>query len=204
MENPEIKVEKENKEGTLYWTKKEPRKALATFQRNQNKMMINSLNQIDRKGAILIRINTTLISGIVVFFKYVSKLESGKLIGSVLIICCFISLILSILAIKPHLKKLMYEFKTKIGSKYPDLAENLFLVGAMKDVSLEEYEKGYNELVHNQELQIGNPIRFMFLVEGVINKSFKQLEWAFNIFIIGFIFTVVVFLLSNLTNLLNF
>jgi hypothetical protein len=203
MENSEIKVEKENKEGTLYWTKKEPRKSFATFQRNQNKLMANSLNQIDRKAAIMIRMNTTIVSGIIVFFKYISEISSGVLIGSVLVMSLATSLILAILAVKPPLKKSMKKFKSQIMTKYPDAAANLFLVGASIHLSLEEYEKGYDEVVKNQELQIGNAIRTMYVFENNINYSFRMIEYAYNAFIFGFLFSVIVFLITNLTHLLG-
>ena len=46
----------------LYKTDKEPRKAFATYMRNQNKMYVNSFNMIDRKAAKMVRLNATIIS----------------------------------------------------------------------------------------------------------------------------------------------
>ncbi|WP_205728656.1 hypothetical protein, partial [Flavobacterium sp. J27] len=74
-----MEPEKSNKE--LFETKKEPRKSLQTFLRNQNKMVINSFNMIDRKAAIMIRINATIISIIIVFFENVKDIKMGIYIG---------------------------------------------------------------------------------------------------------------------------
>ncbi|MEM9001819.1 MAG: Pycsar system effector family protein, partial [Bacteroidota bacterium] len=196
MEKEKIK---DNKTGTLFWTSKEPRKSMATYQRNQNKFLVNTLNQIDRKAAIMIRINTTLISGLVLFFNYVSEIKGGTIIGTVLIVCCFVSLILAVMAAKPTITKFMNEHKRKIISKYPNPTHNLFIVGIMSHMSLEDYEKSYDELVQNQELQIGNQIRTHYIFETAVYKGFRMLEISYNAFIIGFVFTVLVFMLANLT-----
>lgn len=185
---------------TLYWTKKEPKKAFATFQRNQNKFLVNSLNQIDRKAAIMIRINTTLITGMVVFSKYVAGINGGQVIGLVLIICCFISLVLSVFAAKPPLRRFSKEIKTKLGDKYSEPVYRLFVVGLMSDVTLDSYEKGYTKIVQNQELAIGNQIRTHYVMELGIRKGFQMLEYSYNAFLAGFLITVCVFLAANVFN----
>lgn len=187
---------------TLYWTKKEPKKAFATFQRNQNKVLVNSLNQIDRKAAIMIRINTTLITGFVVFSKYISEIRGGEIIGVILIVCCLISLVLSIFAAKPPLDRFSKEIKTKLGDKYENPVNRLFVVGLMPSMSLEEYEKGYSQIVQNQELAIGNQIRTQYVLESGIRKAFQMLEYSFNAFLIGFVLAVFVFLASNFFGML--
>lgn len=192
----------DERENNLYWTKKEPRKSFATFQSNQNRLLSNSINQIDRKAAILIKINTTIVSATIVFFKNVSEISSGRLIGSVLVICLFVSLFLAILAVKPPMSILMKIYKTKIKPKYPNIAENIFLIGGDPSVSFEDYEKGYDEILKSVELQIGNPIRAMYIFEHKIHYSFRMIEWSYNAFIFGFLFSVIVFLISNFTNLI--
>ena len=57
----------------LFGTDAEPRKALSTYLRNQNKAEISFVAILDRKAAILIRICTTLISGIIVFNTYIEE-----------------------------------------------------------------------------------------------------------------------------------
>ncbi|MEL6916817.1 MAG: Pycsar system effector family protein [Bacteroidota bacterium] len=198
MDNTQKEKIKEDKTGTFYWTKKEPRKSMATYQRNQNKLMVNMLNVMDRKAAIMIRINTTLISGVVVFFDYISQIKGGALIGIVLVICCFISLILSVLAAKPPITKFTASYRSKILSKYPQPKYNLFMVGMTRDMDLQAYETAYDELVNNQELQIGNQIRLQYVMETELRTGFKILEFAYNAFIVGFVFTVLVFIITNL------
>ena len=56
MENLE-KNKKTKEPLEIFDTKKEPRKALQTFLRNQNKLNVNAINVIDRKAAIMIRVS---------------------------------------------------------------------------------------------------------------------------------------------------
>ncbi|MEM6532569.1 MAG: hypothetical protein AAF654_08090 [Myxococcota bacterium] len=202
MEALEIEKDKEKKKEekptTLYWTKKEPRKSLATFQRNQNKIMVNMVNVLDRKAAILIRINTALISGIVVFFEHISEIENGSTIGLVLVSCCFVSLVLALLAAKPPLTRLKKKHQRELVAKYPAPETHSFMVGLSGHLTLDEYEDVYHKIVQSQELQLGNQIRMHYVFEKNIVIGFKILEYSYNAFLLGFVFTVVTFVLSNI------
>ena len=200
MEALEKEKIKEDKTNSRYWTKKEPRKSMATFQRNQNKIMVNMVNVLDRKAAILIRINTTLISGIVVFFEHISEIENGVLIGLVLVSCCFVSLVLALLAAKPPLSKVIQSHIKEIISKYPAPETHSFMVGLSGYLTLEEYEEAYHKIVQSQELQLGNQVRMHYVYEKNMVRGFKILEHSYNAFLIGFIFTVLTFVFTNVLN----
>ena len=186
----------------LYYTKKEPRKAFATFMRNQNKMYVNSFNMIDRKAAIMIRVNATIISAIVIFFEHINDLDYGAIIGIVMVISSFISLMFAINASRPNTFSLLKRYKNNIGDKYPNLEENIFGVGMFDSVSLEDYEEAYNKLASSQELQIGNQVRTMYIFEAQVKKAFSHIEIAYTSFMIGFVIVVLAFLFSNFSNLL--
>lgn len=182
----------------LYYTKKEPRKAFATFQRNQNKFYLNTLNLIDRKAAIMLRVNATILSAAVIFYNHISSIKSGVLIGGILIVFTFISLMFSVLASKPNSLRFHRRFNKDIKTKYPSTKENLFMVGMSSDKSLEEYEKAYNEVLKSQELQVGNQIRIMYLLEKEMKLGYTFLELAYTSFIVGFLVLICVFFFTVL------
>lgn len=194
--NPDTEFQGIN-DNPLYWTKKEPRKSLATFFRNQNKLMVNMLNMMDRKAAMMIRINSTLVSGILVFFEHLEKIQGGKIIGIIVVIFSFISLVTAIFAARPPITQFSKSFFKKIVSKYPNPSNNIFMVGITSRMNLEDYENSYNDLVQNQELQIGNQIRTHFVFEGELKKGFKLLEFSYNSFLLGFVFAVLIFLFNQ-------
>jgi len=182
----------------LFWTKKEPRKSLSTFFRNQNKLMVNMLNMMDRKASMMIKINSTLVSGILVFFEHISQIEGGKSIGVIVIVFSFVSLVTAIFAARPPITKFTRDFKKKIGSKYDVAAKKVFMVGLSSHLDLDAYEASYNELVNNQELQIGNQIRTHYVFESELKKGFKMLEFSYNSFLVGFVLAVLIFLFNQL------
>jgi len=186
----------------LYYTKREPRKAFSTFMRNQNKFYVNSFNVIDRKAAIMIRVNSTIISAIVLFFQYVQDIQYGTFIGLVMVFFSFVSMMAAIDASRPHVFSLFKRFKTKIAEKHPNLEQHLFAVGMHHKTSIEDYEEAYNKIVNSQELQIGNQIRAMFGFEKQTHHSFHQIELAYIAFMIGFSIVVLTFIIGVVQGLM--
>ena len=74
-----------NEEG-MFGTLSEPRKVLTWYLRNQNKIEVNLINIRDKKAAIIIRISTTVISGLIVFHDYIDKnVGNGHAVSQILI-----------------------------------------------------------------------------------------------------------------------
>lgn len=182
----------------LYYTKKEPKKSFATFQRNQNKLYVNSFNMIDRKAAIMIRVNATIISAVVIFFEKIKDIDFGMFIGVAMVIFSFISLLFAVNASRPHSFSIHKKYRRIIRNKYKNLKENIFFVGVHNKTSLEDYENAYSELVKSQDLQIGNQIRSQYIMEKQIGSCFIQLEISYFSFLLGFIITVIAFVWANI------
>lgn len=185
--NPE-----EEKVHPLYYTKKEPRKSFSTFLRNQNKAYINAFNMIDRKAAIMIRVNSMIISAVVIFFDRVSDIPFGAFIGIVMVVCSFSSLMFAINASRPHLFAILKR-ANKLKEKYPKIEETVFTVGANTDVTLEAYEEAFNKLIKSQELQVGTQVRTMYLFEKQTQDAFSHIELAYLSFMAGFSIAVAAF-----------
>ncbi|WP_163407158.1 hypothetical protein [Flavobacterium ajazii] len=194
MEDPSA----ENSHQELYRIKKEPKKMLHTYMRNQNKSYINSFNMIDRKAAIMIRMNTTVISAVMFFFKHIVIIPYGKFIGISLAITSVISLAFAMEASRPMVFDYILGFKKKMKNQYQRLEEDVFAIGMTPEVSLEQYEQAYDKLVRSQELQIGAQVRTMYLFEKKIKKSFITMELSYTLFIFGFFIAVTAFVIGNL------
>jgi hypothetical protein len=70
----------------MFGTLSEPRKVLTWYLRNQNKIEVNLINIRDKKAAIIIRISTTVISGLIVFHDYIDKnVGNGHAVSQILI-----------------------------------------------------------------------------------------------------------------------
>jgi len=195
-EENEILAKEINKNHSLFYTKKEPRKSMNSFLRNQNKFMISGIIIADQKAMILLRTNSTIISGAIVFHDFIdTNVPLGHLIGVIIIVGLSISLILSILAARPFGRRLNNIFKKEIALTRPNLSENSFFM--IEDASIEEYEAAIDKVVKSQELQIGNQVRAHYLLNRNLNYNYKLLDIAYNLFLITFILVALVFILGR-------
>ena len=181
----------------LFETKKEPRKALATFFRNQNKLMVSSMAIADRKAMIMIRINSLIVSVAMISFRFLDdSIHLGWLLGLILIIGTGGALVFAILAARPNNRFLMKIGEKEIFPSYPNLEERNFWVP--EDASLQEYEQSMDKVVNSQELQIGNQVRFAYMIEKYLSAKYRLLDIAYNLFLGSLILTAIVFLADRI------
>ena len=180
----------------IYDTKKEPRKSMGVYLKNQNRLIMSSIAIADKKAAILIRINTAIISALIVFESYFEENASfNSQIVPILIIGLSISLIFAILAAKPF-SYIMYKVFNKIvKKKYPKLEENNFMIFEVPE--FEEYELSMKKVLNSQNLQIGNLTRFNYFMSKSISRNYLQLEIAYTAFLTTFLLTTVLYISSN-------
>ena len=197
IDTDELISKTENNSGNdLYDTKKEPRKSMGVYLKNQNRLIMSSIAIADKKAAILIRINTAIISALIVFESYFDGNTSfNNKIIPVLIIGLSISLIFAILAAKPF-SFIMYKvFNKIIKKKYPNLEENNFMIFEVPE--FDKYELSMQKVLKSQNLQIGNLTRFNYFMSKSISRNYLQLEIAYTVFLITFLIVTVFYISSN-------
>lgn len=186
----------QNSEKGLYDTKKEPRKSMGVYLKNQNRLIMNSISIADKKAAILIRINTAIISALIVFESYFEANESfNDRIVPILIVGLSISLIFAILSAKPFSYTMYNVFNKVIKKKYPKLEENNFMLFEVPE--FEEYEASMKKVLKSQDLQIGNLTRFNYFMSKSISRNYFQLEIAYTVFLITILIVTVIYISSN-------
>jgi len=180
----------------IYHTKKEPRKSMGVYLKNQNRLIMSSISIADKKAAILIRINTAIISALIVFESYFEGNTSfNNQIIPILIIGLFISLIFAILAAKPFSYTMYKVFNKTIKKKYPNLEENNFMIFEIPE--FDKYELSMQKVLKSQNLQIGNLTRFNYFMSKSISRNYFQLEIAYTIFLITILIITVLYISSN-------
>lgn len=191
-----IKETKSNLVNDIYDTKKEPRKSFGVYLKNQNRLIMNSISIADKKAAILIRINTAIISALIVFESYFEgKLSFNNLIVPILIIGLSISLVFAILAAKPFSYAMYKVFNKTIKKKYPNLEDNNFMLFQVPE--FEEYESSMKMVLKSQNLQIGNLTRFNYFMSKSISRNYIQLEIAYTAFLITFLVVAILHIQTN-------
>lgn len=172
----------------------EPRKSLSTYLRNQNKFEVNSLSVLDRKAAILIKICPTIISGLIVFHEYIeNNVAGGYAIIIILLTGLFLSLILSIISIRPATRGFKKIVENKIKPLYPNQVEHSFFTWEFN--SFEDYDKATIEIIKSQDLQLGNMMRANYIL-GTSNTAIaKYIDLAYSAFLSSFVLAGFAFIL---------
>jgi len=62
---------------------------------------------------------------------------------------------------------------------------------------LEEYEQSMVKVLNSQDLQIGNQVRFNYVLSSSIGYKYFLLDWAYNIFLLTFLIVAAVSLIGK-------
>ena len=155
--------------------------------------MVTSMALADRKAMIMIRLNSIIVSIVIVLYRYLNEgLVLGWLIGVILIVGTGGALILAILAAKPNQKFLTDLGEKEIYPTYSGLESRNFWIPS--DVTLSDYEESMDKVVNSQELQIGNQVRFAYLIEKYLSSKYKLLDLSYNLFLVTMVAVCVTFL----------
>lgn len=171
-------------------------KTLDTFLKNQNRLLMSSISIADKKAAILVRLNTSLVSGLIVFEGYFdANIKLNQYIIPVLILGLSVSLLFAILVTKPFSFNLYRTLKKVIMVNYPKLEENNFFL--IDNIPFHEYEESMEKVMNSQELQIGNLTRFNYFMSRSISQKFVLLEIAYSIFLLTLVVVLILYLVSK-------
>lgn len=171
-------------------------KTLDTFLKNQNRLLMSSISIADKKAAILVRLNTALVSGLIVFESYFdANINLNQYIVPFLIIGLSISLLFAILVSKPFSFNLYKTLNKVIKVNYPKLEENNFFL--IDNISFDEYEESMEKVINSQKLQIGNLTRFNYFMSKSISKKFVLLEIAYGVFLVTLAGVLIMYVISK-------
>jgi len=161
---------------------------------------VSARNQIeliaiaDNKANIIIGINVMLITLIIATFG--SNFEfDGSLVKSrmellipfsILLLCCLISAIYSMLAAKPHI----------IKSKEGNGTSKLFFQNFYRE-SLDEYKEDMYKILGSRQLTYDQMIIDMYNNGIVLQAKYNLLSKSYNVFMFGQVVTVVAYVITS-------
>lgn len=174
--------------------RKLPGDATQTFFRANYRNHINLSAIADNKANIMISVNAILISVLISFLSYKNIAETNPMVLLPIVIFLFtglVSLIFAVLSIRPKVTSLNPE-----GTK-PDIAKNnIIFFGNFVHLKLEEYEEAMDAMFRDGELLYGNMVRDIYYLGKVLDKKYSYLTLSYNTFMVGFIATVISFLVA--------
>ncbi len=178
--------------------KKEAAAGKNTYSRGADSMLrltartqINLSSIADNKSNILISLNGIIISlGLAAL---VSKFKQDPAIIFPTIIFLVFSLstiVLAILSTRPHISRGKF---TQADIELKKV--NLLFFGNFYNMPLPEYEEAISAMINDDRYLYTAMIRDQYLLGKVLAKKYKLLRWAYNIFMVGIVVSVIAFLL---------
>lgn len=169
--------------------KKDVSRARQTFFRTSFKTHLTMATMADRKANIMVRLNSILLSGLILFNKYIlefSELSSITLL--IFVITTLISLILAVLAVRPG----NVSNNQGIKSHYE---ENIFSLHNFGKIPLKEFEKAFTDVLTSTKLLYGNMIKDLHDYDKLLSKKYLLLRASYTVFLVGLVLAVSSFII---------
>ncbi len=170
-----------------------PIRAVQTFFKANYRNHINLSSIADNKANIMISVNSILISVLISILSYRNMVETNPKIVLpfiIFLVTGLTSLIFAVLSARPKVTAL----NEKVTSK-EEKRRNIVFFGNFVTLDLEEYEESMDAVYRDSELLYGNLTRDLYFLGKVLDKKYRYLTVSYNIFMIGFVATVVTFLI---------
>lgn len=173
--------------------KKVPERGIQTFFRANYRNHINLSAIADGKANIMISVNTILISVLITVLSYRNITETTPMIllpVVMFLVTGLASLIFAVLSARPKI--------TSLNNKPlppTETRKNIVFFGNFVRLDLEAYEKAMDDLFSDSELLYGNLTRDLYYLGKVLDKKYRFLTISYNVFMVGFIATVLTFLM---------
>ncbi len=173
--------------------KKVPERGIQTFFRANYRNHINLSAIADGKANIMISVNTILISVLITILSYRNITETTPMIllpVVLFLVTGLASLIFAVLSARPKITSLNNKSLPPTETR-----KNIIFFGNFVRLNLEDYEKAMDDLFSDSELLYGNMTRDLYNLGKVLDKKYRYLTISYNVFMVGFIVTVLTFLL---------
>lgn len=176
--------------------RKVPNSAIQTFFRANYRNHINLSAIADNKANIMISVNAIIISVLISILSYGNIMETRPMILMpvvIFLISGLTSLIFAVLSARPKVTNL-----NKAGRSIDEVKRNIVFFGNFVHLDLDQYEEAMDSMFRDSELIYGNLTRDLYHLGKVLDVKYKYLSISYTVFMIGFIATVITFLVAIL------
>jgi len=184
-DQPQISLDSNNK--------RDVSRARQTFFRTSFKAHMTFAAMVDRKANIMVRLNSILLTALMLFHKYIIDFSDlSQITLLILVFTTLISLILAILVVRPGLVGHVDQDENE------NISENIFAVKSIGRIPLEKFEKAFSDILLSTKLLYGNMIKDLHHYDKLLSKKFQLLRASYTIFLVGMILTVVSFIVISI------
>lgn len=148
----------------------------------------------DSKANILLSVNAIIIS--IALSTIIPKLDSPKnahlvIPTFIMVISSVITIIFAILSTRPKVTRGVFS-KQDIENK----KVNLLFFGNFYKMPLQDYEWAMNEMIKDREYIYNSMIKDLYFLGIVLEKKYRLLRVAYNLFMIGIVVSVIAFVIA--------
>lgn len=152
---------------------------------------INLSSIADNKSNILISLNGIIISLGLAALVSRFKQDPAIILPTIIFLAFSLStIVLAILSTRPNITTGKFT-KADIEKK----KVNLLFFGNFYNMPLPEYEWAIREMINDDKYLYAAMIKDQYYLGKVLAKKYKLLRWAYNIFMVGIVVSVIAFLL---------
>ena len=148
----------------------------------------------DSKANILLSVNAIIIS--IALSTLIPKLDSPRNVHLVvptfiMLMSSVVTIIFAILSTRPKVTKGVFTKKD-----IEDKKVNLLFFGNFYKMPLEDYKWAMNEMMKDREYLYNSMIKDLYYLGIVLEKKYRLLRIAYNIFMIGIVLSVIAFVVA--------
>jgi hypothetical protein len=169
-----------------------PDRGIETMFRTTSHNHILLSEMADNKANILITINSIILS--IVVSVLIRKLEENPrlMIPTVLLVLvCLTTTVFAILSTRPTVNEGTFT-REDIHAK----RTNLLFFGNFFGMNLPDYDWGMREMMKDSDYLYGSLIKDIYYLGKVLGRKYKYLRIAYNIFMYGFVLSILSFLIA--------
>lgn len=173
-----------------------PEKGVETMFRVTLKNHIKLSDIADTKSNILLSVSAIILSiALSTLFPKLDKPSNAYLIYPTIFFMFFtvVTMIFSILATRPKITSNNFTMEDVKNQKV-----NLLFFGNFYKMKLEEFQEGMFDLMEDREYLYKSLMKDLYFLGLVLNRKYKLLRIAYNVFMVGIIISVIMFVASFL------
>lgn len=174
--------------------KNKPEKGIETMFRITSKNHLELSAMADNKANIMISINSIILSILIsVLYRKLEEYPHMLVPTLILTVVCLVTIVMAILTTRPNVNKGVFskeDIKDKKG--------NLLFFGNFHSMSLDDYEWGIKQLMKDGDYLYANLTRDIYFLGIVLGKKYRFLRMAYNVFMFGFVISVLAFIGAEL------
>ncbi|TRX50462.1 HD domain-containing protein [Fulvivirga sp. M361] len=190
LENQVVKLQNKVEQTKI----QKPDRGIETMFRITSKNHLTLSGMADNKANIMISINSIILSVLVsVLFRKLEDYPHLIVPGLILVFVCLTTIVFAILATRPNVSSGTFTKEDIVNKK-----TNLLFFGNFHNSQLDDYMWGMKEMMRDADYLYGSMIKDIYFLGLVLGKKYKMLRKSYTIFMYGFIFSIVSFLIAML------